>query len=63
MLLAPRRGVQDWRTAVHDRPNVRDYPTTLTGMMIEQRHAAESMGMGEARIGISWKSCKDCVLS
>jgi hypothetical protein len=25
-----------WRATVNDRPNVRDYPTTLTGMMIEQ---------------------------
>jgi hypothetical protein len=41
MLLAPRRGVDDRRAAVNNRPNVRDYPSTLTGMMIEQRHGAE----------------------
>jgi hypothetical protein len=35
MVLAPRRAIHDWRAAVYDRPNVRDYPTTLTETMIE----------------------------
>jgi hypothetical protein len=43
MLLAPRRGVHDRRAAVNDRPNVRDDPTTLTGMMIERCYGAEAI--------------------
>ena len=46
LLTAPRRGVHDRRAAVHDRSDVRDYPTTLTGMMIEQRYGAEAIGHG-----------------
>jgi hypothetical protein len=32
VLHAPRRGVHNRRAAIHDRPNITDYPTTLTGM-------------------------------